>query len=131
MQREVSYEEAMKRKYPEQIVIGIVADGKGVYNPVTIGWVMPASKEPAMLVIALAHERYSLELMRAAGEFVVALPSEAQGEEALLFGTKSGRELDKFAAAGTALVQARKIDGMLMSEAVANFECRMAGVVKK
>ena len=127
MQREVSYEEAMERKYPEQVVIGIVRDGKGRYNPVTIGWVMPASKEPAMLVIALGHERYSLELVRQAGEFVVALPSEAQGEEALLFGTRSGRELDKFAATGTKLEKAKKIDAMLMSEAVANFECKVVG----
>ena len=45
--------------------------------------------------------------------------------EAQLFGTKSGRELDKLAAAGCRTEPATTIDGVLLADAVANFECRL------
>ena len=38
-----------------------------------------------------------------------------------------GRELDKLAECGTATQPAQAIDGVLLSDAVANFECRLDG----
>jgi flavin reductase (DIM6/NTAB) family NADH-FMN oxidoreductase RutF len=45
----------------------------------------------------------------------------------MLFGTRSGRDCDKFAQAGTKLQPAGAIDCVLMADAVANFECRLVG----
>ena len=124
MQQKVTYGEAIVQKYPEQIVIGIAKDAKGMANPITLGWTMITSIKPPMMAVSIGLARYSLEVFRAADAFVIAMPSEDQADEAMLFGTKSGRDMDKFAAAGTALQPAAKIDCVLMADAVANFECR-------
>ena len=123
----VGYEEAAGRRYPEQIALAIVKDAKGKYNPITLGWITPASQEPPMMAIAIGKGRWSYEAIRQSGEFVVCLPSSEQAAEAVLFGTKSGREMDKLAEAGTRTQPAQKIDGVLLVDAVANFECKLVG----
>jgi len=124
MQNSVPYSEAIVAKYPEQIVIGIAKQAGGKCNPITLGWTMITSHEPAMMAVSIGLTRHSLEVFRNADQFVIAMPSEAQADEAMLFGTKSGRNCDKFDEAGTLLSPAEKVDGVLMADAVANFECR-------
>jgi len=127
MQRQVDYSEAIISRYPEQIVIGIARDQKGTPNPITLGWTMLVSHVPPMMAVAIGKTRYSLETFRHAREFVIAFPSEYQGDEALFFGTKSGRDIDKLAQVGTSLIPATQIDSVLMADAVANFELKLTG----
>jgi flavin reductase (DIM6/NTAB) family NADH-FMN oxidoreductase RutF len=127
MQKEAPYSEAIGTKYPEGVAIAIAKDPQGKFNPITLGWVMPTSGSPPMLAISVGRTRYSLEAVRQAGEFVVAFPSEHQADEAMLFGTRSGQDCDKLAEAGSATAAAAAIDGVLLADAVANFECRLAG----
>lgn len=125
MQARVAYEEAISRKYPEQVVIAVVKDSKGKYNPITLGWTMITSGSPPMMAIAVAHGRHSCGAIRAAKEFVISFPSEAMAKDALFHGTKSGRDMDKLAACGTRTQPAAEIDCVLLADAVANFECRL------
>ena len=127
MQNQASYSEAISLKFPEQIVIAIAKDPQGACNPITLGWTMIVSGEPPMMAVAIGKTRYSLEALRSAGEFVIAFPSEHQAEETMLYGTKSGRDADKLAEAGANTAPAAKIDCVLLSDAVANFECKLAG----
>ena len=128
MQRQASYSEAVTTKYPEQIVIAIARDSKGKYNPITLGWTMIVSGDPPMMAVSIGKTRWSLEAMRQAGQFVIAFPSEHQQKETMLFGTRSGRDCDKLAESGVQTAPAVAIDGVLLADAVANFECRLAGV---
>ena len=127
MQEPAKYADAIVNKYPEQIVIAIAADSKGNHNPITLGWTMIVSGSPPMMAIAVGKPRWSMEAIRSAGEFVIAFPSEAQQEETMLFGTKSGRDVAKLAASGAATIPAAEIDSVLLADAVANFECKLAG----
>ena len=127
MQRQASYSEAIASKYPEQVVIAIAKDSKGKHNPITLGWTMIVSGDPPMMAVSIGKTRWSLEAFRLAGEFVIAFPSEHQRAETMLFGTKSGRDTDKLAASGVKTQPASEIDSVLLAEAVANFECRLAG----
>jgi len=124
MQKTVPYADAIGVKYPEQIVIAIAREASGKCNPITLGWTMITSGSPPMMAISIGLTRHSLEVLRAADGFVIAMPSEAQEAETMLFGTRSGRDGDKFAEAGTALAPAEAIDCEIMADAVANFECR-------
>ena len=126
MQHQVEYSQAATSKYPEQIVIGIACDPQGRHNPITLGWTMIVSHEPPMMAVSIGKTRHSLQAFRHAREFVIAFPSEHQQEEAMLFGTKSGRDMDKLAAAGCSVIPASKIDSVLLADAVANFECRLS-----
>ena len=97
MQKQVEYVEAIKTKYPEQIVIAIAKGKNGVANPITLGWTMIVSGRPAMMAIAVAAGHYSVETIRYSKCFTIAYPSSEMAEAALFFGSKSGRQIDKFA----------------------------------
>ncbi len=127
MQRETPYSQAIGTKYPEQTVIALARDASGKCNPITLGWTMVTSHMPPMMAISIGKTRHSLEVIRRAGEFVIAFPSSDQEREAMLFGTKSGRDTDKLTEAGSKTQPASKIDCVLLAHAVANFECRLVG----
>jgi flavin reductase (DIM6/NTAB) family NADH-FMN oxidoreductase RutF len=127
MQKEVKYGNAIVTKFPEQVAIAIAKEKDGKYNPITLGWMMNTSIQPPMLAISVGITRHSLEVIRKAKEFVVAFPSEEQAQEAVFYGSKSGRDLDKIKAFGGTTEPAQKIDCVLLADAVANFECRLAG----
>jgi len=127
MQNETSYSEAIKLKYPESIVIAIAKDPRGKCNPISLGWWMVTSGSPPMMAVSIGRSRYSLEAFRHAGEFVVAFPSAEQGDEVLFYGSRSGRDCDKLAEFGAKTQPAKKIDCLLLADAVANFECKLVG----
>jgi flavin reductase (DIM6/NTAB) family NADH-FMN oxidoreductase RutF len=123
MQKRVKYEQAIKTKYPEQVVIAIAKDKKGKANPVTLGWTMIASGDPPMMAIAVAKTHYSIKTIRHSKCFTIAFPSAEMADAALFFGSKSGRDTDKFADFDCRTVPAKKVDSVLLADAVANFEC--------
>jgi flavin reductase (DIM6/NTAB) family NADH-FMN oxidoreductase RutF len=123
MQKQVEYSQAIKTKYPEQIVIAIARDKKGKANPVTLGWTMIVSGEPPMMAIAVAKKHYSVEAISFSRSFTVCYPSSEMADAALFFGSKSGRNADKLAEFKCNTEPAKKIDSVLLSDAVANFEC--------
>ena len=127
MQKEVSFDEAMARKYPEAVAIAIARDHQGIFNPITLGWVMNTSIDPPMIAMSIGKGRYSLDVIRNAKEFVVSFPSSVMADEALFHGVHSGREMDKLAEFGTKTQPAVEIDSVLMVNAVANLECVLEG----
>lgn len=125
MQKQVNYEQAIKTKYPEQVIIAIAKDKKGKANPVTLGWTMIASYEPPMMAIAVAKTHYSIKTIRHSKCFTIAFPSAQMAEVALFFGSRSGRDTDKFAEFDCKTLPAKKINAVLLADAVANFECTL------
>jgi flavin reductase (DIM6/NTAB) family NADH-FMN oxidoreductase RutF len=123
MQQKAIYDQAIKTRYPEPIVFAVVKDKNGKANPVTIGWSMLASGQPPMLAIALQPKRYSTTAIRESKCFTIAFPNEDMAELAMFFGTRSGRDCDKFAETGCKISPAQIIDSVIIDDAVANFEC--------
>ncbi|MFO7957715.1 MAG: flavin reductase family protein [Candidatus Brocadiia bacterium] len=130
MQVETDYSDAIVRKYPEQVVIALARDSEGKCNPITLGWTMITSHDPPMMAISVGLTRYSLRAIREAGEFVIAFPSAQMADEALFFGTHSGRDMDKLAERETPTEPASEIDCVLLGDAVANFECMLESELK-
>ena len=125
MQKQVEYSDAIKTKYPEQVVIAIAKDKAGRANPITLGWTMIVSGSPPMMAIAVAKKHYSIEAITHSKCFTIAFPSSEMAEAALFFGSKSGRNTDKFAEFDCKTESAKSIDSLLLSGAVANFECTL------
>ena len=125
MQKQVEYQEAIKTKYPEQVVIAIAKDKAGKANPITLGWTMIVSGKPPMMAIAVAKTHYSIETVRHSKCFTIAFPTSQMAEAALFFGSRHGREVDKFAEFECAHEPAKVIDSLLLTDAVANFECEL------
>jgi flavin reductase (DIM6/NTAB) family NADH-FMN oxidoreductase RutF len=123
MQKQVEYSDAIKTKYPEQVVIAIAKDRNGKANPITLGWTMIVSGRPPMMAIAVAKTHYSIEAITHSRSFTIAFPSSEMADAALFFGSKSGRDIDKFAEFDCKTEPAKDIDSVLLADAVANFEC--------
>jgi len=125
MQKQVEYGQAIRTKYPEQVVIAIARDKNGKANPITLGWTMIVSGEPPMMAIAVAKTHYSIETVRYSKCFTISFPSSEMAEAALFFGSRHGRDVDKFAEFECAHESAKVIDSVLLTDAVANFECEL------
>jgi len=125
MQKQVEYSDAIRTKYPEQVVIAIAKDRNGKANPITLGWTMIVSGNPPMMAIAVAKTHYSIEAITNSNCFTIAFPSSEMAEAALFFGSKSGRDVDKFAEFDCKTEPAKEIDSVILVDAVANFECTL------
>lgn len=125
MQKQVEFEQAVKTKYPEQVVIVIAKDKNGKANPITLGWTMLASGTPPMMAIAVASTHYSIECIRYSKCFTITFPSAEMADAALFFGSKTGRDFDKLANSDCKTEPAKEIDSLLLTDAVANFECTL------
>ena len=125
MQKQAEFPEAIKTKYPEQVVIAVARDKAGRANPITLGWTMIVSGKPPMMAISVAKTHYSIETIKHSKCFTIAFPSSEMADAALFFGSKSGRDADKFAEFDCKTESAKEIDSVLLAEAVANFECTL------
>jgi flavin reductase (DIM6/NTAB) family NADH-FMN oxidoreductase RutF len=78
-----------------------------------------------MMAISVGLTRYSHDLIKNSGEFVVCFPSEQQQAAMIFCGTHSGRDYDKFAETSLEPLPASKVGVPLIGDAVANFECKL------
>jgi flavin reductase (DIM6/NTAB) family NADH-FMN oxidoreductase RutF len=125
MQKQVKFEQAYKTKYPEQVVIAIAKDKAGKANPVTLGWTMIASGDPPMMAIGVYKGHYTVKCIRHSKCWTLVYPASDMAKAALFFGSHSGRDINKLAEFACKTSPAKKIDSVLLTDAVANFECRL------
>ena len=125
MQKKASITEAWGRKYPDEVVLAITRSKDGRVNAMAIGWVCIVSDEPPMFLLGIDDPAYTLELIRENKEFVIAYPSKSMAKESLYFGTTHGHNIDKGKVSGLTFEAASVVDVPLLSDAVANFECRL------
>ena len=118
-------------RFPEGVIFAIARDCNGKANPITIGWTMPVSFSPDIMAIVVNSERYSAEAVRHSKCFTIVFPSEDMTDAALFFGSKTGRDTDKLAEADVVYEPASKIDSVILTDAVANFECELESEITK
>jgi flavin reductase (DIM6/NTAB) family NADH-FMN oxidoreductase RutF len=105
----------------------VVLDPQGRPNPMTIGWgqIGIVWSRPAFTVL-VRQSRYTYECLQTADSFTVSVPAPGTlKDELLLCGTKSGRNLDKFRAAGLSTLPARFVRTPIVAECLAHYECRI------
>ena len=122
--KKVEVSEAWAKKYPEPVVL-VTSIINGKPNIIPLGWSMITSFVPPMMAISIGHSRYSHEIINKTKEFILAYPNEDMGKEVLYCGTHSGREVDKFKETGLKSSPAKLVKPPLLTEAVANFECKV------
>ncbi|MGI9952418.1 flavin reductase family protein [Moorellaceae bacterium AZ2] len=123
--REARIEEALGLLVCPCAVIG--AKKGEVHDLTTVAWVTQESLNPPQVTVALHPQRYVLELIRQAGEFVLSLLAQDQEEIASFCGSRSGRDTDKIKALGVELEPSKAIHTPRLKRALANLECKVAG----
>jgi flavin reductase (DIM6/NTAB) family NADH-FMN oxidoreductase RutF len=91
----------------------------------TLAWAIPISRNPPLLLIGMAPQRYSHELIAGPKEFVVNIPTVDIVKETLFCGKTTGREHDKFAETGLTPLPAKMIRPPIIKECVAHLECKL------
>ena len=69
-------------------------------NVLTVAWTGILNTIPPKTYISLRPERFSYDLVKESGEFVINLTTRQLVRAADFCGVRSGRELDKFALTG-------------------------------
>lgn len=94
-------------------------------NIITIDWHMPVSFTPELYAISVGKTRFSLNLIRNSGVFVVNFMPFELKDKLLLCGTRHGEHIDKFKEAGLTKEESAKIDCPRIKEALACIECEV------
>ena len=94
-------------------------------NVLTIGWTGIVCTRPPMTYISVRPERYSHDIIKASGEFVINLTTSAMCRETDFCGVKSGKNTDKFSACGFHAVPAQKVAPPLIEECPLSLECKV------
>jgi len=110
---------------PERVVLVTSSDAQGRPNIISVGWAMQADMDPPAFAIGLGQRSHSCANITASGQFVFALPGASLGEEVMYCGTRSGRDVDKFAETGLTPLPAAVVKAPLIAECIANFECKV------
>jgi flavin reductase (DIM6/NTAB) family NADH-FMN oxidoreductase RutF len=112
-------------RVPQRVVLATCRKPDGAPNAMVLGWWMQTSHQPHMMAISVGHTRHSHELIDKAGDFVLAVPPAGLAEEVYVLGTKSGRDVDKFAETGVTALDATKVTAPLVAECLVNLECEV------
>lgn len=77
--------------YPLPAVLVSVSDGKGNDNVFTVGWTGTVCTDPAMVYISVRPSRYSYDMIKETGEFVINLTTKDLAYATDYCGVISGR----------------------------------------
>ena len=111
--------------YPLPVVMVTVRDRAGKANIITVAWAGTVCTNPPMLSISVRPERYSHRALMETKEFVVNLTTEKLVRATDYCGVRSGRDVDKFKAAGLTETPAEKVGAPLIEESPVNIECKV------
>lgn len=104
-------------------------DRGGRPNIITVAWTGVVCSDPPMVSISLRPSRYSHGIIRETGQFVVNLPPAELVLKTDICGITSGKDTDKFAAAGLTPVSGEKVEAPLIDECTVCLECRVTEIV--
>ena len=92
-------------------------------NIITVAWTGTVCTNPPMAYISVRPERYSYDIIRETGEFVINLTTEKLAETVDYCGVRSGRDTDKFQDMHLTPEPSSKIGAPMIGECPVNLEC--------
>jgi flavin reductase (DIM6/NTAB) family NADH-FMN oxidoreductase RutF len=115
--------------YPAPAVLVTVGDAAGKSNVITLAWAGVVCSQPPMIGISIRPGRYSAELLKANGEFVVNVPDQRLLWAVDRCGMISGRDVDKWDASTLTPIPAEKVRPPLVSQCPICMECVVRQVI--
>jgi len=99
-------------------------------NIITLAWAGTICSDPPMLSVSIRPERYSYDIIKETGEFVVNLTTKRLVRETDYCGVKSGRDIDKFKECKLTPCESRAVACPGIAESPVNLECKVKDIVK-
>jgi flavin reductase (DIM6/NTAB) family NADH-FMN oxidoreductase RutF len=113
--------------YPVPAVLVTSTHGKSV-NVFTVSWIGTICTDPPMLSVSIRPERFSYDLIKKSGEFVVNLPGQDLAFAVDFCGVKSGRDIDKFAELKLHIERGSIVKAPIIKECLVAIEARVKSV---
>ncbi len=129
MKKKVSVRDGL-RQLPIRPVYLVSVEHEGKKNIISIGMFAFFSGKPTLVGVGIAPSRYSFELVRKSGEYVVNVVDEKLMEAVRICGEKSGREVDKFELAKLTPVRGVEVKAPLIKESPVSIECKVVKEVE-
>ncbi|MFI3238496.1 MAG: flavin reductase family protein [Lachnospiraceae bacterium] len=109
--------------YPLPVVMVSVAGENAEKNIITIAWAGTICTNPPMVSISVRPERYSYDMIRKSGEFVINLTTKDLTFATDYCGVKSGRDVDKFRECKLTPIYGDTVKAPMIEESPVNIEC--------
>ena len=94
-------------------------------NIITIAWTGIINSDPPMTYISVRKERYSYDIIRKTGEFVINLTTRKLAYATDYCGVRSGRDVDKFREQNLTPDSSRVVKCPSIQESPVSIECRV------
>lgn len=94
-------------------------------NVMTAAWTGIICTEPTLVYVSIRPSRYSNELIRQTGEFVINLPTVKLAKAVDICGVKSGRDVNKFKLTGMTPAKCEKVSAPQVAESPVSLECKV------
>ena len=115
--------------YPLPAVMVSCGDKEGKKNILTIAWTGTVCTNPAMVYISVRPERYSYQMLKETGEFVINLTTEDLVKATDYCGVRSGKNVDKWKDMNLHPEKASTLEyAPLIAESPVNIECKVKEV---
>ncbi len=116
--------------YPVPAVMVSCGRPKETPNIITVAWAGTVCSDPVMVSISVRKERYSYDILKDTGEFVINLVTKDLAYAADYCGVRSGRDVDKFRDMKLTPLRSTCIQAPGIEESPVNLECRVSQVVE-
>ncbi|MGE4299272.1 MAG: flavin reductase family protein [Desulfovibrionaceae bacterium] len=116
--------------YPTPVFVVGTYDAEGRPNIMTASWGGLCCSKPPCLSVSLRAATYSHAGLMARKAFTVSIPSAAHVAQADFVGMVSGRDVDKWAAAGLTAVRSDVVDAPYVAEFPMVIECEVVHVAE-
>ncbi len=112
------------------VMISCAEEGKKP-NIITVAWTGTICTNPAMVYISVKPERYSYDIIKNSGEFVINLTTKSLVKAVDFCGVRSGRDMDKFKEMNLTPIKGNLVNhAPLIEECPVNIECKVREIVK-
>lgn len=98
-------------------------------NIITIAWAGTICSEPAMVSISVRKERYSYNIIKETGEFVINLVTDKLTYAADYCGVKSGSAVDKFKEMNLHASEGINVSVPNIAESPVSIECKVKDII--
>ncbi len=116
--------------YPVPAVMVSCGEFDGIKNILTIAWTGTINSDPAMTYISVRPERYSYDIIKDSGEFVINVTTEELAFATDFCGVRSGRDVDKFEKLNLTPEKASIVKCPVIGESPINIECKVKDIVE-
>lgn len=99
-------------------------------NIITVAWAGTVCTSPAMVSISVRPERYSYDIIKETGEFVINLTTRELAYATDFCGVKSGRDMDKYKEAHLTPLPSKEIQAPGIEESPVNIECKVKQILE-